>query len=181
MKNMKYLVMLFVALGMAGCGYTAGSLLPSDLKTIYLEPFRNKIELTTELTFDEYRFRSYRAQLETDINRELRDRFITDGNLKVVESEKADLILTGELIDYLRVPVRYAADNETVDEYRITIVCSAQLKKTQSDQFLWKEPRIIGDSAHILSGTTANNESVAVEAAVDDLARRIVNHTIEGW
>ncbi|MBN2097205.1 MAG: hypothetical protein JW714_01870 [Candidatus Omnitrophica bacterium] len=179
---MKKISLLFWAvLFISGCGYTTGSLLPEHLKTIHIQPFRNKIELTDELSVDEYRFRSYRVQLETDITKELIDRFINDGHLKVAPQEQADLILTGDLIDYLRQPLRYGGDNETVEEYRISIVCSVQVKDVKNDKIIWQESRLIGDSTYNVSGTYAASESLTVSAAVSDLARRIVNRTIEGW
>ena len=170
-----------LAILIAGCGYTTGSLLPSHIKAIHIQPFRNKIELTEELALEQYRFRTYRSHLETDITKEVIDKFINDGHLKVVEEKNADLILTGELIDYLRTPVRYGADNETVEEYRISIVCSLKLKDVSKDVIMWQEPRVIGDSTYSLSGSYATSESSCVSAAVSDLARRIVNRTIEGW
>ena len=166
---------------MAGCGYTTGSLLPEHLKTIYIQPFRNKIELTEELTPEQYRFRTYTPHLETDITKEVIDKFINNGNLKVVKQETADLILSGELIDYLRQPVRYGDDNETVEEYRINVICSVKVKDVRKDVLLWQDPRLIGDATYSLSGTYRSSESSCFCAAVSDLARRILNRTIEGW
>lgn len=180
-RRLSFISLLLVTLVVAGCGYTTGSLLPAHIKTIYVRPFRNKIALAEELTPDEYRFRSYRAHLETDITKKVIDKFINDGYLEVVEEENADVILSGELIDYLRQPVRYGADNETVEEYRISIVCSVEARDVHKEVFLWKESRVIGDSTHSLSGTYATSEDSCVASAVSDLARRIVNRTIEGW
>ena len=177
----KVTVGLLLAVFVAGCGYTTGSLLPSHIQTIRIEPFRNRIELTDELSFDEYRFRDYTPHLETDITEEVIDRFINDGHLKVVEAESADIILSGELIDYLKTPVRYGSDNETVEEYRISIVCSVAARDVNKDGILWQNSRVIGDATYNVSGTYAASESSTISAAVSDLARRIVNHTIEGW
>ena len=179
--KLKVIFSLLIIVVISGCGYSTGSLLPSHIKTIHIRPLRNKIELTGELSPDEYRFRSYRAHLETDITKELTDRFINDGNLKVVEEENADLVLNGELVDYLKQPVRYGADNETVEEYRISIVCSVEVKDVRKDVLLWQDSRVIGDSTYSVSGTYTTSESSAVSSAVSDLARRIVNRTIEGW
>ena len=177
----RFIFLLSLAVIISGCGYTTGSLLPGHLKTICIQPFRNKIELTAELTPEQYRFRTYRAHLETDITKEVIDKFINDGNLKVVEEENADLILKADLIDFLRQPVRYGADNETVEEYRISIVCSVQVKDVGKDVSLWQDSRVIGDATYSLSGTYPGSESSTITAAVSDLARRILNRTIEGW
>ena len=181
MKKTNFIFLLLLTAVTAGCGYTTGSLLPTHIKTIYIQPFRNKIELTKELAPEQYRLRTYRAHLETDITKEVIDKFINDGHLEVVEEENEDLILSGELIDYLRQPVRYGADNETVEEYRISIVCSVKVKDVSKDISLWESSRVIGDATYSLSGTYARSESSTVSAAVSDLARRIVNRTIEGW
>ena len=186
MRNLKFALLLLMPALIAGCGYTTGSLLPTHIKTIYIRPLRNKIELTEELSPQEYRFRSYRAHLETDITKEIIDKFINDGHLKVVEEENADVILSGELIDYLSQPVRYGADNETVEEYRISIVCSIVLKDIRKERIMWQESRVIGDSTYSDTDEShsrgyATSESSAVSSAVSDLARRIVNRTIEGW
>ena len=180
-KRIRFIILLGALLLIVGCGYTTGSLLPVHIKTIYISPFRNKIELTQELSPESYRFRTYSPHLETDITREIIDRFVTDGHLRVAEEQQADVILSGELIDYLRQPVRYGADNETVEEYRVSIVCSAKFKDVRKDVLLWHEPRIIGDSTYSLSGRYGSSESSTISAAVSDLARRIVNRTIEGW
>ncbi len=177
----KLIFFLLVVVLISGCGYTTGSLLPGHIETICVRPFRNKIELAEELTPEQYRFRTYRTNLETDITKEVIDKFINDGNLRVVEEENADLILNAELIDYLRQPVRYGSDNETVEEYRISIVCSVVVRDISKDTIMWQEGRVIGDSTYNLSGTYAASESSTVQAAVSDLARRILNRTIEGW
>ncbi|MCQ9208796.1 MAG: LPS assembly lipoprotein LptE [Omnitrophica bacterium] len=179
MRKLK--ILLLIAVIVSGCGYATGSLLPSRLKTIYVGPFRNKIELAEELTPEEYRFRTYRTSLETDITKEVIDSFINDGNLRVAKEENADLILSAELIDYLRQPVRYGADNEIVEEYRISIVCSVIVRDVGKDTILWQDGRVIGDSTYNISGTYARSETATVEVAISDLARRIVNRTIEGW
>jgi hypothetical protein len=173
-------VMLFL-LFMTGCGYTTGSLLPTHIRTVHIKPFRNRINLTEETSADLYRFRTYQAQLEIDITKEVIDQFISDGYLKVVEEENADAIVSGELIDFLRQPIRYGDDNETVDEFRISIVCSIEFRDVRKNKLMWREPRIIGDSTYIVSGAHATSESSAITSAVSDLARRIVNRSIEGW
>lgn len=178
MRNLKLICLLLLVVLITGCGYTTSSLLPVHLKTIYIQPFRNRIELIDELPLDQYRFRSYTPYLETDVTKKVIDKFINDGNLKVAKEEDANLILKGELIDFLKEPVRYGDDNETIEEYRISIVCSVEVKDVKQDTFLWREPRVIGDSTYSVSGSTT--ESSAISSAVSDLARRIVNHTIEG-
>ena len=67
MNRKRNIFLLCMTLFMAGCGYTSSSLLPEHLKTVYIQPFRNKIELTAQLAPDQDRFRTYSPNLETDI------------------------------------------------------------------------------------------------------------------
>lgn len=181
MNKYPLLIIITTLLCCCGCGYTTGSLLPSELETIYIEPFRNKIQLTEELSSEQYRYRSYRAQLEVDVTQAVIENFIIDGNLEVAKRKDADLILSGNLIDFLRQPLRYGADNETVDEYRVSIICSLELMNVQKNELMWEESRVIGDSTYNISGAFSGTEASSVSVAIADIARRIVNRTIEGW
>lgn len=181
MKKSVYYIFFIFLLAISGCGYTTGSLLPAHIKTIYVQPFRDRIELTKELSSEDYRFRSYTPHLETDISKEIISKIINDGHLKVVAENEADVILSGDLYDYLRQPVRYGSDNETVEEYRLSVICLITVKDAARDKILWNAARIIGDATYSLSGTYASSESSAISAAVSDLARRVVNRIVEGW
>ena len=46
---------------------------------------------------------------------------------------------------------------------------------------MWEEKGFIGDATYFTSGTLAKTEDTALDEAVDDLARRIVERTIEWW
>jgi hypothetical protein len=164
-----------------GCGYSASSLLPSHIKKIYVKPFANKIDLTTEVPSEVYRYRANYPQIEVLITKEVVDKYLKDGNLKVVNTpEEADIILEGMLYDYLRQPTRYG-DDRTVQEYRLSLVTQLKMYDTKKQEVMWTESRLIGDSDYSLSGRFAKTEAVAIEEAAKDLARRIVERTVEGW
>lgn len=172
-------VFILMPLFLFGCGYTTGSLLPSHLKTIYVEDFKNKIDITNEPS-DEGGFRIYRAGVETDITKEIIDQFIFDGHLRIVGKDDADLILSGELIDYYKQPLRYDKfDN--VEEYRIIVTVNMVLRDTVEDRIMWKEDNFIGWDEYRLSGAFASSEDDARKAAIKDLADKIVEKVIEGW
>lgn len=175
----RYLFLLWGILNLLGCGYTASSSLPGRFKTIYIKPFVNKIDLTKET--QEYRtLKTYHPLLETDITQAVIERFIFDGRLKVVPEEEADLILTGELIEYRRDSLRYT-DSEDIQEYRINLIVNLALWDKQKEKFLWKEPAFFGDTTYFKSGALAKSESQAIEDAIEDLAQRIVEKTVEVW
>ncbi len=163
----------------SSCGYSTKSLLPADQRNIYVEPFVNKINLTSETT-QSTAYRIYRPRLEADVTKAVIDRFIYDGNLKITSLKQADLILSGQLVDYNRQPLRYTSDN-TSEEYRLNIVVNIKLKNTKTDALVWEENNFIGDTTYFTSGSLAKSEDTAITDGLKDLGRRVVERTIEGW
>ena len=158
-----------------GCGYTTKSTLPKNIKTIRVEPFKNSIDFTSGSGRN-----IYLPLLEVKARNAVIDRFLFDGNLKVVEPETADLVLEGELKGYQRSALRYT-DNDEVQEYRVHVTVSFRLTDTQSGEISWSEPNFVGEATYFVTGPSVTSEDSAVEAAIRDLARRIVERTIEDW
>ncbi len=161
--------------GVLGCGYTTGSLLPSNYRIIAIEPFKNNVGFVTDNTR-----RLYVPLLESKVRSALIDRFNFDGHLRVKESQKADLILKGELTGFDRDELRLS-DNQDVQEYRIRITVSLTLMDPTSPEPVWVEPSFSGETTYFVSGPQAKSESDALTAALTDLSRRIVERTIENW
>ena len=162
----------------AGCGYTTKTVLPGNIKTIHVAPVKNAIDLSGEIS-EKDRFRVYRPGVEVDVTNAVINRFIFDGNLKVVSPEKADAVLEAKLVDYRRDPLRYS-EGDDVQEYRLSVTIDATVTLVNGGKVLWHE-RLTGDTSFFLSGSRALSEDEAVTKAVDDLARRVVDKTIESW
>ncbi len=183
MKNIhlrKYTAVLFAALFfIAGCGYTTRSLLPSNLKTIYIDNLVNKIKVTDESS-DARMYRGYRPGMELEVTRTIRDKYLSDGNLKIAGPETADLILTGSLVDFRNEALRYDRNNN-IEEYRIRLIVNLEMKNANAGKVRWTENNFAGESLYRTTGTLAKSETTAIKEAVDDLARRVVERTIEEW
>ena len=117
------LICFFLVL--AGCGYTTRSMISDKYKTIYITPFVNKTDITSEFnTGSQYHI--YRPHLETDVTTAVVNKFLFDGNLKPVKMDDADMVLKGELLDFRKDPLRY--DNgDNVLEYRVSIVVNLSM------------------------------------------------------
>jgi hypothetical protein len=163
----------------SGCGYTTGSLLPPHLKTISVENFSNKIPITDEVS-DRRRYKTYRPLLEVDVTRAIIDRFIFDGHLRLAQKKDADLIMEGSLVDFRREPTKYGY-NDTIDQYRIAIFVDLKLVEAQTGNVVWSEHNFAGSEYYFTSGQQAKSEDEAVTDAIKDLARRVVERTIEVW
>lgn len=173
-KNILFFCFLSTVL-FSGCGYTTKSTLPKSIKTIYVEPFKNSISYTSGSGRN-----VYFPLLEVDVRNAVIDRFLFDGNLKIAEAHKADLILKGELTNYQRSALRYT-DDEDVEEYRVHITVSFELQSARAGMTSWTEPGFVGDATYFVTGPLVSSEESAVANAVTDLARRIVERTIEDW
>ncbi len=158
----------------AGCGYTTGSLLPSNIRTIAVEPFKNNIGFISENSRA-----LYIPLLETKVRTEIINRFQFDGHLKIKDSQQADLILQGALISFDREELRLT-ENQDVQEYRIRIVVSLTMLDAAGVEY-WSEPSFAGEATYFTTGPSAKSESQALQDALTDLSRRVVSRTIENW
>lgn len=163
----------------AGCGYTCKSMLPSNYKTIYIENVQNRISVTAEQN-NLRMYRGYRPGMEISLTKAIIDRYRFDGNLKVAQEGKTDLILQAELIDYKRDALRYDG-NDSVEEYRIKLIINMALIDGSTGNVVWKENGFAGETTYNLIGNLAKSDSQAVADAMNDLARRVVERTIEAW
>lgn len=169
-------------LWLVACGYTTRSMISDKFRTVYITPFLNKIDITTE-TDAARKYKIYRPGLETDITKSVVNKFLFDGNLKPVESGAADLVLKGELLEFRRDPLRYTESDE-VEEYRVNLVVNIGLWDNKADKLVWEEKGFTGDTTYFTSFTssgTPKSEDRAISDAIADLARRIVERTVEQW
>jgi hypothetical protein len=175
---------LFASL-LSGCGYTTRSMLYGNYNTIYVAPFLNKVDITQE-TFSANKYRIYRPMLETDITKKVVNQYLFDGNLKPAKEGLADLVLKGELIEYRKDPLSYTANTENVTEYRINIYVNLSLWDAKENKLLWQENNFNGNYSYFTadnlnSASVKVPEATAVSKAIEDLARRIVERTVEQW
>ena len=172
---------LLLVTSLIGCGYTTRSFVDPHVRTIYIAPFVNKIDITDELS-ENRKYKAYFPLLEVKITRAVIDRFVFDGNLRIGKPDTADVILKGELVNYVKDALRYeSTDNETVQEYRLSLVVNISLIDRDENKILWQENNFTGDSTYFTSGASAKSESSALSETIVDLARRVVERTIEEW
>ena len=162
-----------------GCGYTTRSLLPSNYKTIHVGNFSNALKITAEQS-NERMYRGYRPGMEIKITKAVIDKYLMDGNLRIASPENADLILSAELIDFNRGGIIYDT-SDNVQEYRIKLVVSMELTEAKTGKTVWKETGFAGETTYRTSGSLEMSENAAIDAAIADLAKRIVERTIEAW
>lgn len=163
----------------SGCGYTTRPGLVSYLKTVYVKPFTNKIDLTT-LTSDREHFPVYRHGMESTVTTEVINRFQFTGLLRTSRSNIADSRLEGEVLEFRRDALRYNASQQ-VEEWRLSVVANVRFYDLHANALMWEEERLTGDTTYFEVGANAESESAALDRAIKDLARRVVERTVENW
>lgn len=170
MKNNPLPVFFSIFLAMfflAGCtGYRLGSTLPPDIKKIYVPVFANK---------------SREPLVENEATAATIAELQTDGTLKVVNAENADVILECTITAISLNPLRYNRNDVTKpNEYRLTISVSFTLKRIQ-DQEVICEASVIGETTFPFTGNLVSAKQSAMPRACADLAKWIVQKAIEAW
>ena len=168
-----------ISLAICGCGYTTRSSVTVNNPTIYVENFVNKIDITRE-TSDANIYYAYKPSMELDITRAIIDRFLLDGNYQIAQPGGAHFILKGQLIDFRREPLRYGTD-DTVVEFRLHASCNIELYDREKKAKVWVENNFAGESTYRTTGEYAKSENTALTEAINDLAKRIVERTVEDW
>jgi len=163
----------------AGCGYTTRPGLATHLQTIYIAPFTNKIDLSQLRSRDD-RFPIYRHRMETNLTNAVIHRFQFTGLLRPATAAQADARLEGELVNFRRDPLRYDA-SQHVEEWRLNVVVDLRFYDQTTGALLWQENSFTGDTTYFASGANAESEAAALDRAVTDLARRIVERAVESW
>ena len=169
----------FLYLFCNGCGYTTRPGLASHLKTVYVKPLVNQIDVT-QLTTADGRFPIYRHRMEVDLTNEIISRYQFTGLLRPAAAQRADSRLEGELVAFRQDPLRYDA-SQRVEEWRLNVVVNLRFYDQTSELLLWEEEGFTGDTTYFAVCANAESESAALARAITDLARRIVERTVESW
>ncbi|MCK4859110.1 MAG: LptE family protein [Candidatus Omnitrophica bacterium] len=147
-----------------GCGYVTHSTLPPGLK-VAVPMLKNS---------------TYHTGVEIKITRALIKKFTTEGTA-VTNIENADFLLSAELINYDKEPLRWVHGIEKeVEEYRLTLTANVTYKDLRNNEIIWEE-RINGDTDYFIVGSKKKDEENALEEAVKDLAENIINRICEEW
>jgi hypothetical protein len=148
------------------CGYTAGNLLPSHIKKIYIPTFENE---TT------------RYGIEQDLTTAVTDKFTDDNRLSVVSEGDADAMLRGVIIKYEKGALTFDRA-QTVDEFKIEITVAVELEDLHEGKVLWKEENFRAWESYTETGEEeAGGEEEALKAAIATLASDMLSRTMEGW
>ncbi len=173
-RTIRAVVLLMVLTFLSSCGYHlsgTGGLVPEGTRTISIPVFFNA---TNE------------PNVDSDVTQAVVEEFLTDGRLKVVSPEDADLELRGKIVKYEAIPQSYNPQS-FVQQYRVRLVVDAKLEDLRSKKVLWQEtgiesnfisdyPVAIGDIR-----TTRIAKDAALQKASQDIAWTLRSRVLEGF
>ena len=152
----------------AGCAnYRLGSMLPDDLKTVYIPTCKNE---TAE------------PLIEQDVTRAILAQIQMDGSLRVASADDADTVLEITLTKFWLDPVAYeAGKSSTANQYRMSIKASFVLRRRADNSVVVDSPSVTGWYDFDFAGDMTSSKAVGLRPAADDLGRRIVNRIVQYW
>ncbi|MFO7871680.1 MAG: LptE family protein [Kiritimatiellia bacterium] len=152
---------------LCGCaGYRLGSSLPPGIRSVYVPAFINE---------------SGEPLLETGTTAAVIEELHRDGTLEIKSSSEADAVLKVTLADYRLVPLRYEDERpKTAEEYRAVITARMNLKNRKTGRLLY-DTSVSGETTFTVSGDLRSAKRAALPGAAEDLARKIVDKTVEYW
>jgi hypothetical protein len=102
------------------------------------------------------------------------------GLLRPAGPSNADSRVEGELVEFRRDALRYNASQQ-VEEWRLSVVVNVRFYDQRQNVVLWEEGRLTGDATYFELGAKAESEAAALDRAMKDTARRVVERTVENW
>ncbi len=175
-RTIKALAVLILVL-ISSCGYHfsgTGAIVPAGVRTIAVPVFFND-------TSEPY--------LDVEVTQAVVEEFMTDGRLKVVSLDEAELALRGRIYKYEITPLSYNVYNGQtfVQQYRVHLIVEAWLEDLRSKKVLWRERGIqsilISDYA-VATGdvrSTRISKDPAIKKASQDIGWTLRSRVLEGF
>jgi outer membrane lipopolysaccharide assembly protein LptE/RlpB len=160
-------MLLLACLAVFGCGYRLGALNNRDHRTVAVPIFQNK---------------SIVPQIHAQITSAVVKRLQTDASPRVVAESEADMVLSGEVLEVERTPLRFQRLNQSVArEYRLTVAALISLRDRRTGKMIFENLRITGQTDFFIGGDLQSAEAQALALAAENLARKIAARVAEGW
>lgn len=157
---------------LSGCGYTLvgkGSAIPEEIRSLYLEPFRNETS---------------RVEVEQIITQAIAQELVTRRRFVLVQSrDDADAVLSGKVTSFRVVPLSFDSDGRAM-EYEISVLASVQFTRKGADEPLWHNDRYVFRDNYDVNASDAgffDRENLAIEDTSEKFAETLVSDLLEGF
>ena len=167
-----YVISLFLLA--TSCGYhftSVDGIVPQNAKTIAIPVFINN-------TVEPY--------VDVEVTKAVVDEFLTDGRLKVVGVDAADLVLRGRVTRFDLTPQSYAADTH-VQSYNVGIGISVSVEDTKGQKIILKDAAfssVFTTTYAVTLGDISQTKiakDAAMKSACKDIAASLRSRVLEGF
>ena len=154
---------LIILVGVGGCGYSHESLLPANVRSVYVPIFDN---------------RTFRRGLEFDLTEAVKNEILLKTDLTIAPKHKADTILIGEIVDF-REHVLVENENDEPTETQVEIIVDLIWKDRRTGRVL-RNVKGLRETAEFI---VARRETLgtATDESFRYVAERIVEALEEDW
>jgi hypothetical protein len=173
----KYILVLatvWLLATLTSCGYNltpVGGIVPQGAKTIAIPVFINN-------TVEPY--------IDVDVTQAVVEEFLTDGRLKVVSTDAADLVLRGKVTKFVLTPQTYSIDPYVLS-YNVSIFVTVTIIDGKTQKVILQDSgvgTIFNSSYGVTLGDITQTKiakSAAITNACKDLASTLRSRVLEGF
>lgn len=160
-----------VTLLLHGCGYTlvgrGKSTLPDHITSIAIPLFTNQ---------------TLEPELEKDITSAIRQQFIRDGRLKVVDKARATAVMEGRLENYVLDPLAFDR-SDRVTQYRVVIGVHVTVRDLVKNKVLLDQDFSAREEFEVTAaiGSREAAKVTSRQVASRELAGQLLNLILEGF
>lgn len=106
------------------------------------------------------------------------DGFIEDNQIKIVNEDQAEAVLTGRIVDYRRKAYTFD-ESDQVTEYIAEIWVTADLiRQGATEEAVWRVERLRGFGIY---NATSEDEEMGQVKAIAKITEELLNRTIKSW
>lgn len=151
-----------------GCaGYRLGSMLPPDIRSVYVPTAVNQTE---------------EPLLELACTDAILERIQTDGSLRIEDQDLADAELTVVLNTFELQAIGFEREDAArTDEYRARVTAAITLTRRATGEVVVHHPTVIGEATFPFTGDLTSAKREIQPQVAEDLARTIVRTMVETW
>jgi hypothetical protein len=123
--------------------------------------------------------KSLESGLQQALTDSLIQGFVTNGALRVLDEDRATLVLRGEVVEVREEPFTYSGGSE---QFRITIVLGVSCYDTQEKKAVWEETGLSGFGVFDAGEDRQEARTAGLNAAIRMLVEDVIDRTqVGGW
>ena len=109
-------------------------------------------------------------------------RFVRDNHLKIVDEKSASSVIRGKVMSYKNSVFGFT-NNNTSNEYRVTIRVEVTFKDVVKNRELWSDQVVKSANYYVLEvpGQPAKTELDGRREAIEKIADEVLSRSVEGW